>query len=83
MIAGSSFFSTGNLASVNSRYHFRSHFFQHVGFRIVNDCNNYREDNIKIEFETTNKKDGVQYIIFRENNELKVLEKERFNTKFN
>jgi 5-histidylcysteine sulfoxide synthase len=83
MIAGSSFFSTGNLASINSRYHFRPHFFQYAGFRIVNDCNNYREDNIKIEFETTNKKDGVQYIIFRENNELKVLEKERFNTKFN
>lgn len=81
MIAGSSFFSTGNLASINSRYHFRPHFFQHAGFRIVCSKNNSIKNDIKIEFETINKKNGVKYIIFKENNELKILEKERFNTR--
>lgn len=82
MITGSSFFSTGNLASIYSRYHFRPHFFQHCGFRIVrsdNDSFIYSNKNIEIEFETTNKKNGIKYIIFRENNELKVLEEKNFN----
>lgn len=35
MILGGSFISTGNEASVWSRFHFRPHFFQHAGFRIV------------------------------------------------
>ena len=82
MIAGSSFFSTGNLASINSRYHFRQHFFQHAGFRIVNGEKNYTKNNIQIEFETVNKITGIKYIIFKENNELKVLEKESFDARF-
>ena len=35
MIMGGSHFSTGNEASIFARYHFRSHFFQLAGFRIV------------------------------------------------
>jgi len=35
VIMGGSFISTGNLASVHARYHFRPHFFQHAGFRVV------------------------------------------------
>ena len=35
MILGGSFISTGDEASVWSRFHFRPHFFQHAGFRIV------------------------------------------------
>ncbi len=34
-ILGSSFMSTGNEASIWSRFHFRPHFFQHAGFRLV------------------------------------------------
>lgn len=32
---GGSFASTGNEASVFARYHFRPHFHQHAGFRVV------------------------------------------------
>jgi 5-histidylcysteine sulfoxide synthase/putative 4-mercaptohistidine N1-methyltranferase len=35
MILGGSFISTGDVASMWSRFHFRPHFFQHAGFRIV------------------------------------------------
>lgn len=35
VIQGSSFMSTGNEASVYSRYHFRPHFLQHASFRLV------------------------------------------------
>ncbi|MBS2009294.1 MAG: 5-histidylcysteine sulfoxide synthase [Cyanobacteria bacterium SZAS TMP-1] len=35
MIMGGSFISTGDEASAWARFHFRPHFFQHVGFRIV------------------------------------------------
>ncbi|MEQ1789419.1 MAG: 5-histidylcysteine sulfoxide synthase [Rickettsiales bacterium] len=35
MILGGSFISTGDEASVWARFHFRPHFFQHSGFRIV------------------------------------------------
>lgn len=35
MIMGGSFISTGDEATVWARYHFRPHFFQHAGFRIV------------------------------------------------
>lgn len=81
MIAGSSFFSTGNVASIYSRFHFRPHFFQHAGFRIVKDNRHSLNKKIKIELETKNQKDGCEYVIFRENNKLKVLEKEKFNKK--
>ena len=35
VIQGSSFISSGNEASIYSRYHFRPHFFQHASFRLV------------------------------------------------
>ncbi|CAM9194965.1 unnamed protein product, partial [Hapterophycus canaliculatus] len=35
VITGGSFASTGNEASVFARYHFRPHFHQHAGFRLV------------------------------------------------
>lgn len=37
MIFGGSFVSTGDEASVWARFHFRPHFFQHAGFRLVED----------------------------------------------
>ena len=35
MILGGSFISTGHEASIWARFHFRPHFFQHAGFRVV------------------------------------------------
>ena len=35
VIVGGSFISSGNEASVHSRFHFRPHFFQHASFRLV------------------------------------------------
>lgn len=35
MILGGSFISTGDEASLWARFHFRPHFFQHAGFRVV------------------------------------------------
>lgn len=35
VIMGGSFVSTGDEASVFARFHFRPHFFQHAGFRVV------------------------------------------------
>ena len=35
VIMGGSFMSTGNEASIFSRFHFRPHFFQHASFRVV------------------------------------------------
>lgn len=40
MILGGSFISTGDEASVWARFHFRPHFFQHAGFRLVQGDNN-------------------------------------------
>jgi 5-histidylcysteine sulfoxide synthase/putative 4-mercaptohistidine N1-methyltranferase len=37
MIFGGSWASTGDLASTYARFHFRKHFFQHVGFRLVEE----------------------------------------------
>jgi 5-histidylcysteine sulfoxide synthase/putative 4-mercaptohistidine N1-methyltranferase len=37
MILGGSFISTGAEASIWSRFHFRGHFFQQAGFRVVQD----------------------------------------------
>ncbi|HBW82937.1 MAG TPA: hypothetical protein DEF79_02730 [Gammaproteobacteria bacterium] len=37
MILGGSFISTGDEASIWSRFHFRPHFFQHAGFRVVSN----------------------------------------------
>ena len=51
-ILGSSFISTGNEASIWSRFHFRPHFFQHAGFRLVQSSeaepgeNKYESDTV-------------------------------------
>lgn len=46
MILGGSFISTGDEASIWARFHFRPHFFQHAGFRIVQS-----EENLEAEKE--------------------------------
>lgn len=57
IILGGSFISTGDEASVWARFHFRLHFMQHVGFRIVRSedgnpaCDARRIDN-DISYET-------------------------------
>lgn len=43
MILGGSFISTGDEASIWSRFHFRPHFFQHAGFRLVQGEENAQE----------------------------------------
>lgn len=40
MIVGGSFISTGDEATAWARFHFRPHFFQHAGFRIVSSTTN-------------------------------------------
>jgi 5-histidylcysteine sulfoxide synthase/putative 4-mercaptohistidine N1-methyltranferase len=51
IILGGSFISTGDESSIWARFHFRPHFLQHVGFRIVrnddgnSDCDAQRIDN--------------------------------------
>ena len=74
IIAGSSFFSTGNLASIYSRYHFRPHFFQHAGFRIVKSSKE-NDQKLSIKFETKDPKTGVEYVVFEENGQLKIKTK--------
>ena len=37
MMLGGSFISTGDEASIWARFHFRPHFFQHAGFRVVKE----------------------------------------------
>lgn len=44
MILGGSFMSCGHEASVNARFHFRPHFFQHAGFRMSSTLDG-SEDN--------------------------------------
>ncbi len=52
MIFGGSFISTGDEASIWARFHFRPHFFQHAGFRLVQgnnletDTNKYESDAV-------------------------------------
>ena len=49
MIMGGSFISTGDEASRYARFHFRPHFFQHAGFRLVrSDDGDPRCDAIKL-----------------------------------
>jgi len=49
MILGGSFVSTGDEASFWSRFHFRPHFFQHAGFRLVQSSQDPAESNNKYE----------------------------------
>lgn len=62
MIMGGSFISTGDEASVWARFHFRPHFFQHAGFRLVQgDDKGVRQDGGK-RYETNALLD--QYMLF-------------------
>ncbi len=45
MILGGSFISTGDEASAWARFHFRPHFFQHAGFRLVQGTQLPAQDN--------------------------------------
>jgi len=82
MIAGSSFFSTGNLASIYSRYHFKPHFFQHAGFRIVRSSIK-NDPQLLIKFETKDPKTNVEYVVFEESGRLKIEEKITYEKRSN
>ena len=60
MILGGSFISTGDEASIWSRFHFRPHFFQHAGFRLVTTDKSENDGGKK--YETTELVD--QYLLF-------------------
>ena len=60
MILGGSFISTGDEASIWSRFHFRPHFFQHAGFRVVLDNGTERKKEDK--YDTDELVD--QYLLF-------------------
>jgi putative 4-mercaptohistidine N1-methyltranferase len=58
MILGGSFASTGDEASIWARFHFRPHFFQHAGFRVVQGPDTALTDK----YESTELVD--QYLLF-------------------
>ncbi len=60
MILGGSFISTGDEASIWSRFHFRPHFFQHAGFRLV--ASGKTENDGGKKYETSEVVD--QYLLF-------------------
>lgn len=60
MILGGSFISTGDEASIWSRFHFRPHFFQHAGFRLVTSDGTENDGGKK--YETSQLVD--QYMLF-------------------
>jgi 5-histidylcysteine sulfoxide synthase/putative 4-mercaptohistidine N1-methyltranferase len=59
MILGGSFVSTGDEASMWARFHFRPHFFQHAGFRIVQETASDAKSNKYETSELVN-----QYLLF-------------------
>lgn len=60
MILGGSFISTGDEASIFSRFHFRPHFFQHAGFRVVQEAGAATKKGDK--YDTSDTVD--QYLLF-------------------
>lgn len=60
MILGGSFISTGDEASIWSRFHFRPHFFQHAGFRVVQDIGMALKKGDKYDLDTV----VDQYLLF-------------------
>ncbi len=60
MILGGSFISTGDEASLWSRFHFRPHFYQHAGFRLVQDQGNASKKGDKYDSDDT----VDQYLLF-------------------
>ena len=55
MIVGGSFISTGDEASVFARFHFRPHFLQHSGFRLVSSNHEPPVTNLPIDKSTTDR----------------------------
>ncbi len=47
MIMGGSFISVGDEATVHARFHFRPHFFQHAGFRLVDPLSNHNDGAVQ------------------------------------
>jgi 5-histidylcysteine sulfoxide synthase len=47
MIAGGSFISIGDETSIHARFHFRPHFFQHAGFRLVDPLQNENDGAVQ------------------------------------
>lgn len=70
MIMGGSFISCGHEASVNARFHFRPHFFQHSGFRVAATLDG-STDNAAVRL-----KQGDSYIHQRRENVLDQMQKE-------
>lgn len=60
MILGGSFISTGDEASIWARFHFRPHFFQHAGFRVVQDISTAAKKGDKYDTDKT----VNQYLLF-------------------
>ena len=60
MILGGSFISTGDEASIWARFHFRPHFFQHSGFRVVKESVSLK--NHKDKYDRNDTVD--QYLLF-------------------
>lgn len=72
MILGGSFISCGHEASMNARFHFRPHFFQHAGFRISATLDG-STDNAAVRF-----KKNAEYIHARRENVLDQMQKENW-----
>ncbi|MBL0318364.1 MAG: 5-histidylcysteine sulfoxide synthase [Alphaproteobacteria bacterium] len=62
MMMGGSFISTGDEASIWARFHFRPHFFQHAGFRVVMDP--LPNQQIKRPFSYEDKEMVNRYLLF-------------------
>jgi len=72
MILGGSFMSCGHEASVNARFHFRPHFFQHAGFRIAATLDG-SDDNAAVRIKKTK-----DYVHQTRENVLDQMKKERW-----
>jgi 5-histidylcysteine sulfoxide synthase/putative 4-mercaptohistidine N1-methyltranferase len=68
MILGGSFMSTGDEASIWARFHFRNHFLQHAGFRVVASSNAERSGAVHIREHGSAKYENAstldQYLLF-------------------
>lgn len=70
MILGGSFISCGHEASINARFHFRPHFFQHAGFRMAATLDG-SQDNAAVRL-----KHDTQYVHAKRENVLDQMQNE-------
>eukprot|EP01101_Sappina_pedata_P004955 TRINITY_DN2180_c0_g1_i1.p1 TRINITY_DN2180_c0_g1~~TRINITY_DN2180_c0_g1_i1.p1 ORF type:complete len:821 (-),score=296.35 TRINITY_DN2180_c0_g1_i1:81-2198(-) len=70
MILGGSWVSAGDLASPYARFHFRRHFFQHLGFRLVEEDKESRKSAENIE----KKKRHMDQLLLRQYGDLSSFE---------